>query len=215
MSPRIIRIEDAGPERRARRLVFDDGSQPRTTSAAVAKELGLEEGLDLPTAALEAALGQSEHARARERALQLLAYRERSTYELARKLQDSGYDAALATTIVARCKELGLVDDERFAESWVRSRAAAGRGVRRIRYELAQKGVPPRVVDAALEQECPTDQELTRARASLRGQRALDRKDHDRLVRRLVARGFDLATALQAVDEASDEQNDDHDDGPS
>jgi regulatory protein len=204
MSPRIVRIEDAGPERRARRLVFDDGSPPRITSATVAKELRLEEGLDLPMAGLEAALAQAEPIRAKERALRLLRYRERSVAELARKLEGSGYDVALATAIVAHCQELGLVDDERFAEMWVHSRNATGHGARRIRQELAQKGVAPTVISAALERECPADQEFDRAQACLRGQRAQNPKDRERLARRLVSRGFDLATALRAVDEPCD-----------
>jgi regulatory protein len=205
MSPHIIRIEDAGPDRKARRLVFDDGSEPRMTSASVAKALGLEEGLDLPMDALETTLQQAEAPRARERALQLLEYRERSIAELTRKLRDSGYGTALVLATVARCAELGLVDDERFAEAWVRSRTSAGHGSRRIRRELAEKGVSPETIAVALEGACAPDQELARARAALRGQRALNRKDRDRLVRRLVARGFDLPMALQAVGEVGDE----------
>ena len=207
MSPRIIRIEDAGPEHKARRLVFDDGSDPRTTSATVAKALGLEEGLDLPMDALETALQQAEAPRARERALQLLEYRERSVAELTRKLRDSGYGAALVLATVARCAELGLVDDERFAEVWVRSRTSAGHGSRRIRRELAEKGVSPDVIAIALGRECTPEQELARARAALRGQRALNRRDRDRLVRRLVARGFDLPVALQVLGESADESD--------
>jgi regulatory protein len=215
MSPRIIRIEDAGPERKARRLVFDDGSEPRTTSAVVAKELGLEEGLELSADALEMALQQAEPPRAKERALQLLGYRERSVAELTRKLRDSGYGAPLVLATVARCAELGLVDDERFAEAWVRSRTSAGHGSRGIRRELTEKGVSPHVIAAALERECATDQELARARAALRGQRALNRKDRDRLVRRLVARGFDLPMAFQVVGESGDESGLDFQDDPS
>ena len=205
MTPRIVRIEDAGPDRKARRLVFDDGSEPRMTSSAVVKELGLTPDTDLPADALEAALAETEPALAKERALSLLGYRERTESELARKLRDSGYGAPTVAGVVARFAELGLVDDERFAGMWVRSRVAAGHGARRIQRELAEKGVAPEVVSVALERDCPLDTQVARARESLRGRRPANRKERDRLVRRLVTRGYDLSTALQALADTEDD----------
>ena len=201
MTPRIVRIEDAGPDRKARRLVFEDGLDPRVTSAAVVKELGLEADSTVPADSLEVALAEAEHRLAKDRALGLLGYRERSAAELARKLRDSGYAASTVSPIVGRFIELGLVDDERFAGMWVRSRVSAGHGARGIARELAEKGVAPQVISAALERDCPADTQVASARESLRGRRPADRKERDRLVRRLVARGFDLSTALQAVSE--------------
>ena len=209
MTPRIVRIEDAGPDRKARRLVFDDDTDPRITAAAVVKALGLEVDAEMPRDALESALAEAESSLARERALRLLGYRERSVAELTRKLRDSGYGPDTIAPILSRFVELGLVDDERFAGMWVRSRAASGHGGRRIARELAEKGVPPEIAAAALQRDCPPDAQLARARESLRGRRAHDRKERERLVRKLVSRGFDLSTALQAVaDVATDSDGD-------
>ena len=181
--------------------MFEDGSEPRITSAAVLKELGLAVDSDV----LEAGLAEAESVLAKERALRLLGYRERSAAELTRKLGESGYDSATVAPIVARFIELGLVDDERFAGMWVRSRVAAGQGAHRIQRELAEKGVAPQIISAALERDCAPDTQVARARESLRGRRPADRKERDRLVRRLVTRGYDLSTALQAVSEAAND----------
>ena len=203
MSPHLLRIEDAGPDRKARRLVFDDGSEPRLTSAAAVKTLGLVEGDEISSPDAETALLQVEPSLAKERALQLLGYRDRSSVELARKLGDSGYQQDAVRPIVERFIELGLVDDKRFAEAWVRTRVASGYGSRRIARELAKKGVAASIAETALHTECPEEQRLNMAVRALRGSVGSDRKARDRLVRRLVAKGYELGIALQAVDQVS------------
>ena len=130
----------------------------------------------------------------------LLGYRDRSRSELARKLRDAGYPAAVAAQVVERFVEIELLDDERFAAAWVRTRATAGYGARRIGQELARKGIAPEVAAAALESIAGSHEQLARARAALRGRVAADRKERDKLVRRLVGKGFSLQTAIQALD---------------
>lgn len=198
MSTTIQRIENVGPNMRARLLFFDDFSPSRRTSAAVLKLLGLETGMEVELPELERELSVHEPRLARERALQLLGYRERSKAELLQRLADNGYPMPVAAAVVARFGEVELVDDRRFASAWVRSRASAGYGRRRIQRELAEKGVDASVALTAIEEELGED-ELGRARDSLRGRIPRDSKDRERLVRRLVARGFELRLALEAV----------------
>jgi regulatory protein len=200
MTPQIVRIEDAGPDRRARRLVFDDSTEPRITSAHVLKSLGIAVGMDVPVDALEAALAEAEYPLAKERALLLLGYRDRSRSELMGKLRDSGYSAAIAQRVADRFVEIQLVDDERFAAAWVRSRSAAGFGARRIARELAEKGIAPESASAALATVEDADEQLALAHRALRGRRAADRKERDKLVRRLVSKGYTLQIALQATE---------------
>jgi regulatory protein len=209
MSARLVRIDDAGPDRKARRLFFDDGEEPRLTSAAVVKKLGLEPDAAFDPKVLEALISDAEAPLAKERALRLLGYRDRSVAELTRKLHDSGYPHRLVRSIVERLVELGLVDDGRFAASWTRTRLASGVGARRIARELAQKGISPEIAQAVVAEECPPDQSLRLAVRSLRGAVATDRKGRDRLVRRLVAKGHDISTAIEAVRSVSETQETD------
>jgi regulatory protein len=198
--PQIVRIEDAGPDRKARRLVFDDGTEPRLTSGAAVKALGIEVGSNTALETLETSLSEVEFPLAKERALLLLGYRERSRAELTRKLRDSGYSADIAARVVERFTEVELLDDDRFAAAWVRTRSAAGFGARRIARELAEKGIAPETASAALESISSSDAQLDLARKMLRGRTAADRKERDKLVRRLVSKGFSLQTALQATE---------------
>ncbi|MEI7814311.1 MAG: regulatory protein RecX [Coriobacteriia bacterium] len=200
MSAVIERIECVGPDRKARRICFADDADSRVTSAAALKLLGVKVGDEVDQAELIRELAAHEPQLARERALQLLGYRERSVSELRQRLLDNGYPTLLVDAVVARFCEVELVDDRRFASAWVRSRASAGYGRRRIQRELAQKGVTDELAEAALNDELAGD-ELSRAQDALRGRRPRDPKDRERLVRRLVSRGFELRVALDAVAE--------------
>jgi len=89
-------------------------------------------------------------AAVRRAAMDLLARREHSRAELARKLRQRGAGAELIDTALERLSEEGLLSDERFLESFIRSRANAGYGPLRIREELNQRGLPRATVERAL-----------------------------------------------------------------
>lgn len=86
-----------------------------------------------------------------QRALGLLVRREHSRKELGRKLAARGVEPEAARTAIDKLSEAGWQDDTRFAETLVRSRAAAGYGPIRIRAELATHGLPREAIAAALE----------------------------------------------------------------
>lgn len=199
MSPRIVHIEHAGRDRHARRLVFDDGSEPRLTSAAAVRELGAQVGAIVDRDSLESALSELEPLLAREKALRLLGHRDRSTDELLRRLTDGGYPEAVSRQVVTHLAELDIIDDERFAAAWTRSRVARGLGSARIRAELREKGLPAHAIDSVLASECADEDEVGRAVASLRGQAPHDPKDRARSIRRLVARGYRIDVAVDAI----------------
>lgn len=206
MNSTIDHIETAGPDRRARRLVFGPDVQPRTTSAAAVKSLGIAEGDVLDDQALYAV----EADLARDRALNYLGYRERSAHEVTKRLVDDGYPIQLAHRIVSRFRELGLIDDERLARMWARSRAASGHGRRRVERELVRRGIDQDLAMEAAGEACCD--EVESARHVLRGKTAATRSDRQRLIRKLLRRGFDLSTALEAtasLENGADDRNED------
>jgi regulatory protein len=77
----------------------------------------------------------------RQRALDLLARREHSEFELSRKLCDKGFHAADVDAIVVQLAALGTLSNARFAESYVHARRQKGYGPMRIRLELKARGV--------------------------------------------------------------------------
>jgi regulatory protein len=206
MPTRIERIENAGPDRRARRLVFSDpGLEPRLTSAAVVRVLGLDAETEIEPTELEERLNEVELACARERALRVLGHRERSTAELRRRLSDDGYPEPVVAVVVARFEELQLVDDARFAALWVRTRNSAGLGPQRIRRELRERGVSDEIIREAMSGVMDADQ-VERARQTLGNRPLATASDRDRALRRLVGKGFDFTTARKAIDPHSEER---------
>ena len=88
----------------------------------------------------------TDPARARGKALALLARREYGVEELARRLAAKGVDPALAGEVVGALAEDGLASDRRFAESYARSRLDRGLGPLAIERDPRQalRGAPCR-----------------------------------------------------------------------
>jgi regulatory protein len=88
-----------------------------------------------------------------EAAARFLEARSRSVSEVRRRLGGAGYRPDLVEGAIARMTELGMLDDEAFARTWVESRdRARPRGERAIREELRQKGIDRETVDVVLEE---------------------------------------------------------------
>jgi len=84
-------------------------------------------------------------------AVGLLARREHSRAELARKLAARGAPREAVEAVLDRLAARRLQSDARYAESLVNSRLGRGQGPVRIRRELAQQGVEASLVDEALD----------------------------------------------------------------
>lgn len=75
------------------------------------------------------------------RALRLLARRDHSAQELRKKLRSKGAEADVIEQVLERLLEEEWLNEQRFAESFTRSRVARGLGPYRIRRELQERGV--------------------------------------------------------------------------
>ena len=86
----------------------------------------------------------------RAAALTLLARRDWLTGELAAKLQAAGYDREAAAGVIDDLLRERLLDDARYAEHYVASRAERGQGPLRIAADLASLGAPRELIEAAV-----------------------------------------------------------------
>jgi regulatory protein len=126
----------------------------------------------------------------RQRAVGLLARREHTRAELARKLAPHGTQEEIEI-VLNELAGSGLQSDARFAESWLRNQS--GRlGAARLRQTLRQKGVASELIADQIE-DLPD--ELERARAVWQKKFAAaptDRSDWARQARFLQGRGFSV-----------------------
>jgi regulatory protein len=138
-----------------------------------------------------------------DRALRLLAVRPRSRREMESRLRSAGFDAEMVAEELVRLQEVGLLDDERFAQEFAEQ--ALGRrlsGRRAVASSLAAKGVSRRLILRALQDvegdEDARAEELARSRASrLRG--LAPEVAYRRLVSFLARRGYDGSVARRAA----------------
>jgi regulatory protein len=115
----------------------------------------------------------------------------------------------VATRLLDRFEEVGLIDDAAFAREWVAQRQS-GRGLARraLAQELRRKGIDDEVARGVLD-DVDDEDEIEAARrlvqAKLRSVRSLDR---DKAVRRLVGmlarKGHSSSVAFRIVKEELD-----------
>ncbi|MCY7380513.1 MAG: recombination regulator RecX [Gemmatimonadaceae bacterium] len=156
---------------------------------------------------------ESARFRVRRRALNMLAARARSSVELARSLVRKGEAQAEVDTVILLLQEQGLLDDVAFAESFTRAKVLGARhSRRRVQQDLARKGVPRAVTDAAIATvflDEAVDQRALVESVARKKLRSLEKLDPAARRRRLYAflarRGYDaddIRRAMQAVGDA-------------
>lgn len=136
------------------------------------------------------------------RALKLLAQREHSRLELARKLAAHVEEGEDLNALLDELERRGFISEERVVESVLHSKASRY-GAARLVQELRSKGLDDETVRSASEQLRET--ELERARELWRkrfGTPAADVKEKARQLRFLAARGFSGAIASRVLRDA-------------
>lgn len=129
------------------------------------------------------------------------ARREHSRAELETKLRQIDADPGLIDAALDRLAELGLQNDDRFAESLVRGQLQRGRGQRMIRQKLQQRGIAADHPALAEQTESVDWVEQARQLLTRRFGDPLpdEAREKARQVRFLQYRGFSLGQALGAI----------------
>ncbi len=87
----------------------------------------------------------------RNKAMDLLARREHSVFELRAKLVAREFEPDAIDTAIDSLVREGLISDDRFAAAFVASRVRRGQGPIRIRGELRQRGVAEGLIDTNMD----------------------------------------------------------------
>lgn len=142
-----------------------------------------------------------------EYALKSLGRKMRSEAELRRlmqsKIEPGETGAANIARVLAKLKEYGLLDDTAFAETYTRLRQENEKfGPRRVRQDLAQKGVAKPIIEETIEARYDTVDEETLARQYLdrkRLRKPENEKETARILRRLVGAGFSTSVIYKIL----------------
>ena len=165
---RIVRRKNRRPGEELEVLLSDASSF--FAAMRVWEDEPFHEGDELPPEQIERIQHNSALIAVRSRALSLLSRSEQSRFILTRKLWSRGFEPQIVESVLDNLEETGLLDDGRYAISWVRDRirrhpegrsALVGglrqRGVSSVAAEMA--------VDVVLSEEGTTAEEAARALA--------------------------------------------------
>lgn len=141
--------------------------------------------------------------KAYSRALDYLARRPRSEWELTDYLRRKQYPGEVITKILNKLRKKGMLDDAKFAQSWIESRnLTKPTSKRKLQLELRKKRVPQNIIDGALANF--DDQELVALQHVIEKKRRLRQyQDPLKLTAYLARQGFayeQIKAALSATD---------------
>ena len=143
-------------------------------------------------------------------ALSYLTGRMRSVREVEDKLDDLQYGEGDILITVDRLKELNLLNDEEYAREFVRSRLASKPVSRQKLYlDLKNHKVPEELIQTVLN-ELPEETEEDNAReVAIKYWRQMSAIEEpirrERVLRRLMSRGFSTEASLAAIRQAAEE----------
>ncbi|HET7737439.1 MAG TPA: regulatory protein RecX [Tepidiformaceae bacterium] len=132
---------------RQRLLSLSDGRELLFSDEAC-ERAGIGEGIAATVELLHQLEEGEERVVAHSAALRLLSHRARSETEMRTRLGMRGVAPATIDYEIERLRQAGLLDDQKFAQSWVEDRKRfAPRGTRMLRYELLGRGIDPESID--------------------------------------------------------------------
>ena len=193
-----MKITDLSPQkkRKDRWNLFLDGEFYCGLDEGAVARLGLRIGQEIDENFLTKMENEELSAKAWNALLFFLKSRERSEKEIINKLKTKEFsDSVIAGTII-KGKDLNLIDDQRFAEMWLRERAKFNpKGKRALQMELRQKGINDEILQQVLAENVGAETEEALARQSFEKKSRIwndmtNRKQKEKMVRYLAGKGF-------------------------
>lgn len=177
-------------KRQQRYSIYVDGKYSFSLSEHELLAQGLRIGQEFDQAELESVKQTAEEDKAYMRALDLLARRPRSQWEMEQYLKRKGYQHNTIDKILNKLIKRALIDDHKFAQSWVSDRRLLKSvSKRRLLQELQQKHVPRDIAHMVIGEDETDEKEVLRELVNKK--RTQTRyQDDQRLMAYLMRQGF-------------------------
>ncbi len=147
-----MRITEARQKNARYLYVYIEGEYALAAHTEAFAAMGLKDGMEITPEQLEELKSRTDLIKARERAYDLLSYRDYSKKELIDKLSKK-VEREAAELAAERIEQLGYVDDGEYARKLVRSLSGEKMlSERSIRRELSQRGISAELAEEALEE---------------------------------------------------------------
>ena len=188
--------------------VLEDGSILRIGENQVV-DFALYAGKELSEEEAEALQGSAQRQQRKEKALELLARKPQSRWELEKKLAQWGAEEDEVQTVCDRMEQLGYLNDAEYAARVVRHYSAKGFGPGKLRDELYRRGVPRDLWQEAMDQAEDPDQSIDAFVAKKLAGKTADRQNLKKVSDALARRGYrwpDINDALRRYGAETEEE---------
>jgi regulatory protein len=142
-------------------------------------------------------------SRAREYALKLLEYRERSEQEIKERMARKNYNERLIKSTIEFLKNHNLVNNRRFARMWAESCLRRSYGRWKVQTDLNKKGIDEEIVEEVLRESYSKVDEVQIALALIQKKWPSLKKEKNALLRRvsdfLKRRGFPFEVIAEVI----------------
>lgn len=189
---------------RLNEIRFDDGTYI-LLDRQFFLESGLKEDDDISEEKADSLEAESDFLRCKNRAMYYLSGGDYTEKTMLQKLKAAGFEQEYVYKTVIRLKELGLINDLRFAVRFIERAREKNLSEREIKEKAMLKGVPGDILREVLDSG-ETD-EVERIKALLLGKYANklnDEESSEKVIAALIRKGFkfsDVRTAVREITE--------------
>ena len=197
-----VTVTGVEPAAQKKFRIFLDGEYAFFLYASEIRRFKIAEGSVLTREILQKIRKECVCRHAVNKAMALLKSMDRTEKEMRDRLRREGFPEYAVEEALAYVMSYGYVDDASYAERFVYSRMDR-LSVRVMRQKLLQKGISADLIEQALQENEPDEEELLRQLIEKKTHGVIpeDPKEKQKLIRFLLGRGFSYSAVGRALQE--------------
>jgi regulatory protein len=191
--------------------IYIDGEYNFSIDKEILEELNFYVGMELNPDVFNQKLAIIDYKSALRTALYLLMRSSKTENELRKRLKEKQHSENTINAVLEYLKEIGYINDESYAESYIKSvRESAGTSKRSLYYKLAGKGVDSEVIRQKLEEAeiddfAPAMKAAEKKAAGLKGDK---RQKAAKLLNFLYRKGYGMEVCRKVIEELDLDETD-------
>ncbi len=186
-------------------LTFDNG-ESLTVNEDIKVKYSLQLHKDISEERFSTLKTEAEHVFAYEKAIELLSYREHSSFELKSKLLQKGFSGSVIESVIETMISKGYLDDDRFTDLYFRELIRQGKyGPLMIRKKMLEKGITSDIVDRKIRSVSQKEWEQYATGLLKKKMQKIQYRGKDKreiLLRYLMNKGFDYGSIESLIKSA-------------
>jgi regulatory protein len=206
---RITGIEEQKKNNK-RCSIYIDGEYYCSVDKEILEELNFHVGMDLNPDEFNQKMETIDYKSALRTALYMLMRSSKTENELRKRLKEKQHSEKAINAVLEYLKEIGYVNDESYAESYIKNaKETAGTSKRSLYYKLTGKGVDIEVIQQKLEEAEIDDfaSAMKAAEKKAEGLKGDKRQKSAKLLNFLYRKGYGMEVCRKVIEELELDEN--------